>query len=587
MRRRALAGALAAALAGAAGCGGGQTRGTAFDAAWSDEDGTVLTGFQKTNGPFTVPAGVDVAVGIVAGRTIIGAPLDGSKRWHYTHALDGRPAVAGTVVVGKGAGEVFALDARTGAVLWKRAAGGLLRGAGDDGKTTVVSLMSTTGVGSVVLAVARDGVVVRQIEDEAPIGVPAVADRFAFLPWRGRYVTIYDLGSGEEAARITLTHPTSRAFALGGAIFFGEEAVTRFDDRIRLASRGGASTLSVNGAGLPAAPRWLGSGDEVLPTRAASADEVRLYARPNARGPMGLDGGRAALAYRRLVTGLEAETGKVAWVHVGEDEILGGAAYEGGFALCDAKGRVIFLDGARGAPAGELSLGRPVDACIVQADRLRRKTVGQPSTLAESIPRALDLASPELVPMQVYLLDTAAQLHDDAITDLIIAFAGGERGSSLLVDGARRVLAERRTGAARMIAALNQPYDYLGGVLKSPPVGPLADALLAMRERQVAPLLARYLDDPACSPDDVERAAAAVAELAGPAEVPALLSFFAHYRGYDEEGGKVARAVVHVARALVRLGQGAVVERAASDRFTSPAIKDKLAELSRPARVAL
>ncbi|UQA61041.1 PQQ-binding-like beta-propeller repeat protein [Polyangium aurulentum] len=586
MRRVALGSALAAALAGAS-CGGGQTRGTAFDEAWHDEDGTVLTGFQKTNGPFTVPPGVDVAVGLVAGRTIIGAPLDGGSRWRYTHALDGRPAVAGTVVVGKGAGEVFALDARTGAVLWKRAAGGLLRGAGDDGQTTVVSLMSTTGLGSVVLAVARDGVVLRQIEDQAAIGVPAIVDRFAFLPWRGRYITVYDLGSGEETARITLAHPTSRAFALGGALFFGEEAVTRFDERIHLAPRGNASTVTVNGAKLPSAPRWLGSGDEVLPTRAVSADEVRLYARPNARGPMGLDGGRAALAYRRLVTGLEAETGKVAWVHVAEEEILGGAAYEGGFALCGAKGTVTFLDAAKGAPAGELSLGHPVDACIVQADRLRKKIVGGPSSLVESLTRALELASPELVPMQVHLLDTAARLEDDVITDLIISLAGGERGSSLLVDEARRVLAERRTGAGRMIAALNQPYDFLGGVLKSPPVGPLADALLAMRERQVAPVLARYLEDPACSADDVERAAAAVAELAGPAELPALLSFFAHYRGYDGEGESVARAVVHVARALVRLGQGAVVERAASDRFTSPAIKDKLAELSRPPRVAL
>jgi outer membrane protein assembly factor BamB len=271
---------------------------------------------------------------------------------------------------------------------------------------------------------------------------------------------------------------------------------------------------------------------------------------------------------------------------VSEEEILGGAAYEGGFALCDDEGTVTFLDAARGAPAGELSLGRAVDACIVQADRLHKQIVEQPDRLTDALTRAVELSSPELLPMQAYLLRAAAELDDDTITDLLIALAGGQRGSAALVDEARRLLAARRTGAARMIAALNQPYDYLQGVLKSPPVGPLADALAAMRERQVAPLLARYLEDPACSANDVERAAAALAELAGPAEVPALLSFFARYRGYDEEGETITRAVVHVARALVRLGQGAVVGRAVTDRFTSPAIKAELELLSGPARAA-
>jgi outer membrane protein assembly factor BamB len=271
---------------------------------------------------------------------------------------------------------------------------------------------------------------------------------------------------------------------------------------------------------------------------------------------------------------------------VSEGKILGGAAYEGGFALCDDEGTVTFLDAATGARAGEISLGRAVDACIVQADRLHKKTVEQPDRLTDSLTRALEIASPELVPMQAYLLGAAAKLDDDAMTDLLIAHAGGQRGSPELVDEARRLLAERRTGTARMIAALNQPYDYLQGVLKSPPVGPLADALAAMGERQVAPLLARYLEDPACSANDVERAAAALAELADASEVPALLSFFARYRGYDEEGEAIARAVVHVARALVRLGQGAVVGRAATDPFTSPSIKAELELLSRPARAA-
>ena len=117
------------------------------------------------------------------------------------------------MVVGLGAGELFALESRTGKLLWKRNAGGRLRGAGDDGTTTVISILPTTGSGSVVLAVDHDGQVVRQLEDTATIGIPAVVDGYAFLPWQGQYVTIYDLHAGEEKARALFRSATSRAFS--------------------------------------------------------------------------------------------------------------------------------------------------------------------------------------------------------------------------------------------------------------------------------------------------------------------------------------------------------------------------------------
>lgn len=165
---------MATALALAA-CGGGQSRGQAFDPGWSNDEGAAVSAFQKSfRSP--VPIGADVAVGVSGESTLVGIALSGGKSWVFEHALDGRPAVVGTVVVGLGAGELFALEARTGKLLWKRRAGGRLRGAGDDGTTTVISIEPTTGLGSVVLAIGHEGQVVRQIEDAAAIGVPAVVD---------------------------------------------------------------------------------------------------------------------------------------------------------------------------------------------------------------------------------------------------------------------------------------------------------------------------------------------------------------------------------------------------------------------------
>ncbi|WP_437326082.1 outer membrane protein assembly factor BamB family protein [Sorangium sp. So ce381] len=362
-------------------CGGGQTQGEAFDPRWKDDGGAGIAAFQQRFAGRRIPLGADVAVGVVAGAgagalELVGVPLDGGPAWTFAHPLDARPAIAGSVVVGLGRGELFALDARTGELLWTRRAGGRLRGAGDDGETTVVSLVSTTGATSVVLAVSREGLVLRQIEDSAAIGVPAVVGRYAFLPWQGRYVTVFDLQTGGEVARALLRTEVSRAFLLGGAVFFGGEAATRFDASIGLGAAGRASTARLPARELPGAPVWMTAGTDVLAPTASAGDMARLYARPRPTGPPGIEAERFVATYYRAAVGLDARSGALAWAHAGEADFLGGAAYVGGFALCDAHGGISFLDAERGAVAGRASLGRPVQACVVQADGLTAASLG-------------------------------------------------------------------------------------------------------------------------------------------------------------------------------------------------------------------
>ncbi|WP_437896376.1 outer membrane protein assembly factor BamB family protein [Sorangium sp. So ce124] len=379
-RARALLVPVCAALAAlSVACGGGQTQGEAFDPRWKDDGGAGIAAFQQRFAGRRIPLGADVAVGVVAGSgalELVGVPLDGGPAWTFAHPLDARPAIAGSVVVGLGRGELFALDARTGELLWTRRAGGRLRGAGDDGETTVVSLVSTTGATSVVLAVSREGLVLRQIEDSAAIGVPAVVGRYAFLPWQGRYVTVFDLQTGGEVARALLRTEVSRAFLLGGAVFFGGEAATRFDASIALGAAGRASTARLPARELPGAPVWMTAGTEVLAPTASAGDMARLYARPRPAGPPGIEAERFVATYYRAAVGLDARSGALAWAHAGEADFLGGAAYVGGFALCDAHGGISFLDAQRGAVAGRASLGRPVQACVVQADGLTAAAVG-------------------------------------------------------------------------------------------------------------------------------------------------------------------------------------------------------------------
>jgi outer membrane protein assembly factor BamB len=393
---------LALALGAAAGaCGGGQTRGSPFDPGWVDDRGAAMTALARSFHGTRVPLGVDVAVGVIGREALVGVPLDGGAPWTFAHALHGRPAVAGSVVVSAGGGEVFALDARTGKLLWSRTSGGRVRGAGDDGATTVVSLIPTTGLGSLVLAVAHDGTVVRQLEDDVVIGIPAVVGDSVFLPFQDHFLSVYDLPSGDERARLRFTGKMSRAFAEGGAIFAGERSATRFDDRI--ADPGGAATVRLPPpmGGLPDEPLWMRPGTDWLGREADAADKVRLYARPTPSGAPGVDGGRFAATYYRIALGFDAATGGLAWAHAHDADFVGGAAPRGGFALCDAQGVVTFLDGRTGATVGHVSLGRPVLSCIVQADRLTLPPApAAPPSLTEQLAEVTRMAGADLAPLQ-------------------------------------------------------------------------------------------------------------------------------------------------------------------------------------------
>jgi outer membrane protein assembly factor BamB len=367
-----------------------------------------MAAFERSLRTLRVPAGTDVAVGVIGNKALIGVGLDGGRPWRFEHVLHGRPAVAGSVVVGAGGGEIFALDAKTGALLWSRSTGGRIRGAGDDGKTTVVSLLPTVGFGSLVLAVARDGSVVRQLEEDAAIGVPAVAGDTVFFPWGGRFLSVYDLPSGDEKARIAFAEPVSRAFALGGAVFAGESSFTRIDESAHLAARGQASTATLPTPldGALGRVRWTRPGTDWVTRMAETQDKIAMYARPRASGAPGIDQERFAATYFRVALGFDAKTGALSWAYPSEADFLGGAAYRGGFALCDATGDVVLLDASTGGVARHVALGQAVDACIVQADALAVPPAPRAAPLAAQVARILQIPAPELAPIQRVLRDS-------------------------------------------------------------------------------------------------------------------------------------------------------------------------------------
>lgn len=572
MRLRLAAIGLGSALALSA-CGGGQSRVDIFSSPRIDEDAEALRSLaRKLDG--LAPRGADVAVGVVEDG-IVGVELSGGEPWTFSHALDSRPHVSGTVVVGMGDGELFALDARTGRQLWSRRASGSLRGVGDDGHTTVVSLSAKGEYATTILVVAHDGRVVRQLEAQPVVGTPAIVGPFAFFPWQSKQVTVYDVSSGDELARIELPSTTSLAFTLGGSLFFGESSLHRLDD---LAEKRFVSVAAPSRS-LPGSPAWHRSGASVLPVRADARDKIRLHARPTASGPLAIEGRTFVGTYLQLAFGLDAETGATQWIRPMPHELLGGAAYDGGAALCDAEGIVSFLDGRTGSLAGSVSLGRRIKACVVQADDFTCPRALREGTLAEELTAALALSNPELLPMQRELLQELGGQRDEDFTKALIDIASSSKTPRALVGEARAALASRRNGVRHMLEALARHYDFLQGE-EPPPLGPLAEALASMGETRAAPLLAEHLLDPANPSAEVELVALALVYLATERELPQLETFFALHRATADDDALVG-AVAHVARAIVAIAGAegrAFVQRGMADPTTLPAVKAHIAE---------
>jgi outer membrane protein assembly factor BamB len=577
---------LGLAVAMSAACGGGQTQLNLFSTDWTDDGGASIERVWRRIGTTPVPPAADVVVG-VAGRDdkLIGLPLGGGAgggnggKWTFSHPLDARPIVTGNVVVASGGGEVFALDAASGKLVWRRPTGGLaLLGAGDDGTVTVAAFRRGGDTGSVLLAVTHDGQVVRQIESDKALGAPAVVAGMAFVPWAGQYVSVIDLANGDEAARVTLRQETSRAWTEGGSLWFGGVGFIRFDERIRDASRGRAATVAVPQRELPGMPKLIPPGTDPLAADANAEDKTREYARPVATDAgAALGDGRWYGTYFRFAMGFDGDHGKLAWVHLHGSDVIGGAAAGGGLLLCDEEGHLTALSASNGAVIANTELGEPLRACVVNVDS--QHVVGDASggkPLAEQLAEAVRADDPQLVIAQKLLLRELATAEDEVATKTLVDAASDPRTSPDLLPDVRTALANRRNGASFMEAALDRHYDFLRDVLRTPPVGPIAQALGAMKVKSAAPLLAAHLLDPADTDDDVKRAAAALAVVSGPSEVPALRQFFGMYRA-TADGDDMAAAVVSVGQALLADKAGhAQVEAAAADAMTIPYARERL-----------
>lgn len=476
---------------------------------------------------------------------------------------------------------MVALDAKTGDLVWKVSAEKRsLRGAADDGKLTVVSLGSTVPGRSLVLAINRSGKVVFEAEPGVEIGRPGIIDGLAFLPWGDQYVSVVDLDAKTEAGRLLMRDLVSHAVKSGEELWFGERAFVRFDEQIRMADDNQATRVAFQARELPGRPSFLPRGAELAQVDSTARAKIRLFATPTGKGSEPHFANDAYLAtYFRVAYALSTKDNQLLWVKALSGDALGGGVAARGFVICDASGTVTLLD-QRGGAVSELSLGEKLRGCAVQASSFDTGAGAAPPPLAEQLAATLETLDSSMAAAQRFLLTELGKLDEPIVTKALIALSSSDRVPPEQRVEARKLLATRKAGVEHMLDALERHYDFLSGTLP-PPVGAIADALAALGETRGAPLLARHLNDPANSLDDVERAARALSKLATPAEYRDLRTFFALYRATADDPGLV-EAVAAVAQALLRVGgeEGrTIVERAANDPLTQPDVRRLLSAL--------
>lgn len=565
----------------AAGCTKTTNVGAPFNTDWQNDRGNSIAEVERSLRGSKPPPSINIVVG-VADKVIIGLPLDAGQRWTHPASPDTLPSIAGNLVVYSSAGQVTALDAATGTRRWSvDAEGYLLRGAGDDGEHTVLSLGRSGGLrDSLLLSVNRAGSVSVRIETDKQLGRPAARGGVGFLPWAGQYVSAVDLESGRELGRLLSRELTSHALSVGSDLFFGEHGVTHFDEGVRYASTKQNVRTALPDRVLPGKPRWLQPGGELPAIDTGARARIRLYATPRwVDGETRFTSDRYAATYFRTVMVFEAQSARLSWVRALESDVIGGSAAESGFVFCmvDGKARRFSGDGGDG---GAVDLGSPLRACVVNANTSVIPAAAPAGSLAAQLAAALSDLDPEMAAAQAFLVTELGRIDEPEVAKTLIDLTTSGRIPPDVRVRARELLSQRRSGADFMLASLERQYDFLSGTLP-PPVGPLAVALGAMGEKRAAPLLARHLNDPSTESTDVEHAARALVDLATAAELPSLKTFFALYRATADEP-ELVRAVASVAQALLRVGgteARSLVERAARDPLTRPEVTRALTPL--------
>jgi outer membrane protein assembly factor BamB len=555
----------------------------------NDEDDIELLLDRVNNAPPRTPG--TVVVGVTAAPTQLFAYDLAAQRllWRQPVAATSAPFLAGESVIYQTADAIEAVALRDGGKQLEVDRGNkLLRGADGDGALAVFVMsegMGTYAKSEIVLM--RRGAVDWRLPIDGLVGVPAIAGTVVLVPWSNQFVTAIDIESGREVARVRVRDAVlAHALRDREHTYVGSQhGITRVSASIGSGKLRGAGYLRLPEQNLPGRPLLL--RDVYAETAPATPDSaqhrIALVWEPRALEGVrvGLEDDNVYLVFYAFVFALDPRDYGVRWVHRNDADIVGAAASPGGVIIGDESGKLLQLAAASGKVVfrANSELRSTVVRIPMGARSVEAGAPIDPNSLRTELFAAAQDTDARMVPARLLAVRALAKLDDADATESLIALCDDARLAPAVRTAACSSLKTRALGVDHLLMALARHASFLEGTT-APPVGALAKAAAAAKEkRAVAPLLL-HLGDPATPSSDLPAIVTALKELQDPSAAPGLRAFLQRYHA-DPIDVELVTALDRVPAALASLEGAAalpVLEQVMADGMGSLSVRQRARE---------
>lgn len=465
-----------------------------------------------------------------------------------------------------------------------------LVGAASDGQVTAVVLSTggSMGARSRLIVLNGEQVTVNRTVDRH-LGGPAVLGGHVFVPHNRVHFSILDV-QGTELARIQVREDVaSQALTFDNEVYFGQAGMYRVDEKTALGASGGALYFKVaRDEKLPGQPAFLPVTAEPPPAVNSAVHKVSLSFLPELRdGSIGLLGDTLYMMFYKQLYALPPVGSSAHWVYQTDSDCVGVRAVADGVLLVEQSGTVRGLD-RDGRPTFAADMGLAPVVAQVQAQVLPPANVqaDAPAPLVMQLVDAAMNPDARLVPVRALAVNMLAELEDDAATSALVELCQDRETPERVRTTACVALSKRKSGGTQaIIAALTRHADFLAQT-KAPPVGPLAQAAMAIGDTSVAPYLLSHVADPETPTEELPALMLALKELAFAEAAGPIADFLRLYHAEADEQPMVDALVLAID--ILKKLQGAeargTFELIANDPFAPASIRAAagraLAELS-------
>jgi len=506
----------------------------------------------------------------------------GTTLWSKEMSVASRPVLTDRAVLVQSGTAVVSLRLEDGSEMWSVETEGMsFFGAAYDEKYAYLTLgVTVSHVGRLVAVNADSGWTSWKIQTTKLFGRPAAAGGLVFVPWERQDISVLDRETQDEIARIRAVDDVYNfVFARPEGVFYGSKGLYRFDAKSFHGTQQETTYYRPPMQGIPGDPElWADAFAE--PTGGRNAREkIRFFVAP-AFDPAGqsvrLEHDKLFLLYFRFLVAYDATSGSIQWVYRHPDDIEAVSVQPSGVFLVDSPGNLVRVAADSGLPDWRLPTGIDVAAAAFDIAGFSppSQPVGAVETMRVQLLQVILDQDNRLLPFRQYLIGKLAQLPEAEVTRDILDVYAQRTSPQALKDAARAALASRAQGAEHLIGALDTHTDYLMNT-QAPPMGVVAQSLVAMQARGAVTGLVAHLLDPETPLEDLQEVAQALVELGDASLISTFESYLTLYHA-DSAFSQNTNTLNVLADGLLKYGGEAerrFLDNLVANAYTLPALK--------------